>query len=632
MKNLYLIVFLLFALGFEAQAQCPGCVPNTVLCQGSNGPCPNYMDTATSGQAYEDTMTFFLPKQVDATVQSGGLFSWVDFLKFEILSISGLPFGINWECTPSNCTYFPSQFPNGTFACIRFCGTPLAAPGTYTLTIDTKGTVQTPFGAQAGNEIFTIDLVVLPPVGGNSGFSFSPSTGCAPLTVQFTNQNPSNGYQPGPQNLGYQYSWDFGNGLTSNAENPAPIVYGMGGNYPITYQAVIDTLPFLLQSLTVNTVNCTDIPFFGDHPDLYLRVLDASGNLLMTTNSNQVNFPPGSSPHTWNINLPVLNGPLAVEIMDSDGGLYGNDDNCYNDQTGGYIISLTTPPANQYNVPVVQSFNQNGLSFSYTMQKTAFVLTSSDTLTVNTTPPFSLLSVSPGTTACQRDSVRLEVYPGFAYEWYQDDTVLVSTLGSYYYALTAGNYKVKIIDPNTGCFTWSGDTNLIFQPSTPPGFPNVGISLNNGVLSSNLSGTWTYQWIFWNGSSWNPIAPPLGSVANLTPTQSGNYALIATNSFGCGDTSNVITFGDAGMDSWLQNNIVLYPNPASREIHIRWPGGLSGQWEMSLNDLSGRSVQAWTEQVEGGQESRIGISLPAGTYMIRGNGSAGHWIRRLVVK
>ena len=94
----------------------------------------------------------------------------------------------------------------------------------------------------------------------------------------------------------------------------------------------------------------------------------------------------------------------------------------------------------------------------------------------------------------------------------------------------------------------------------------------------------------------------------------------------------MIVFGDAGMDSWLQTNIVLYPNPASREIYIRWPGGLSGQWELSLHDLSGRSVQAWTEQVESGQESRIGISLPAGTYMLRGNGSAGHWIRRVVVK
>ncbi len=629
-----LILFISLILGFSAQvqAQCPGCSPNTVLCQGSNGPCPNTMDTATSGLAYEDTMTFYLPKQVDATQQSGGLFSWVDFLQFEILSISGLPFGINWECNTSNCTYFPSQFPNGTFACIRFCGTPLAAPGTYTLTIDTKGTVQTPFGAQSGNEIFTIDLVVLPPVGGNSGFSFSPSTGCAPLTVQFTNQNPSNGYQPGPNNLGYQYTWDFGNGLSSTDEQPAPIVYGTGGSYPISYQAVIDTLPFFLQSLTVNTVNCTDIPFFGDHPDLYLRVLDAGGNLLLTTNSNQVNFPPGSSPHTWNINLPVLNGPLAVEIMDSDGGLYGNDDNCYNDQTGGYIIPLNTPSAQQYNVPVVQSFNQNGLSFSYVMQKTAFVVQSNDTLLVNPTPPFSLLSVSPGTTSCQRDSVRLEVYPGFAYEWFWNDTILVSNSGSAYYAKSAGNYKVKIIDPATGCYTWSGDTNLIFQPTTPPGFPNVGISYSNGILSSNLTGTWAYQWIFWNGTSWLPIAPPLGSVATLNPTQSGNYALIATNSFGCGDTSNVITVGDAGMDSWVQNHVVVFPNPAGRELHIRWPSGLSGTYEIQIHDLSGRLMKSWTEDISIDHQSSFTIDLPSGSYMLSGRGLSGNWIKRFVVK
>ncbi len=631
LRSIFLAVFALF-LSFSSfeplHAQCPGCQPNTVLCQGTNGPCPNNMDTATVGSTYEDTLTFFLPEQVDASQQSGGVLGWVDFIEFEIVSIAGLPFGLQWSCGVSNCTYFPSQFPSGTFACVRFCGTPLAPPGVYPITITTIGTVDTPFGNQSGNEVFTVDLVVQPGSAGNNAFSYSPAFGCSPLAVYFQNNILSNGYQPGPNNLGFTYQWDFGNGQQSTQEQPDTVHYANGGNYVIQYQSVVDTLPFILQSLTVNSVNCTDIPFLNDWPDLYLLLTDGSGNLVLNTSNNTVSFDPGGNPHTWTINQALDNPPYQIEIMDQDGGIYGSDDNCFDNTTNPMPQPVTLGQATQYNTAVVQSFNQNGLDYSYQMQKTAFVTQVTDTLVVSNSPPDMTIGLNPSAVSCERDSIQLSLPPGYVYEWYQNDTaLLVQSSNPVFYAKSSGSYKAKIIDSISGCINWTNDTLLTFHPTTPPGYPNVGISYANGLLSSNLSGTWTYQWIFFDNGQWTPIAPPLGSVATLSPGQDGDYALIATNSLGCGDTSNVITVTNSGLNQTNEYLVRLYPNPAQGSFNLELPEGADQHWKLSILDLSGREL--WQGQAKTGTQL-LRPELPAGTYLLKGHSVQGYWVKRFV--
>src|SRR5690554_2158115 len=56
-------------------------------------------------------------------------------------------------------------------------------------------------------------------------FSASPTTGCAPLRVSFSNLSPAGS--------GYSYEWDFGNGSVSTAVNPNA-VYVNPGTYTVS--------------------------------------------------------------------------------------------------------------------------------------------------------------------------------------------------------------------------------------------------------------------------------------------------------------------------------------------------------------------------------------------------------------
>ena len=62
--------------------------------------------------------------------------------------------------------------------------------------------------------------------------SFSPDFqgGCAPLTVQFTDQS----IPPSPSNLINSWSWNFGNGQTFIGQNPPPQTYGSLGFYDVS--------------------------------------------------------------------------------------------------------------------------------------------------------------------------------------------------------------------------------------------------------------------------------------------------------------------------------------------------------------------------------------------------------------
>jgi len=619
--RLFLLLTVFASAGYVS-AQCPGCIPNILLCDTASGPCPNFLDTAYVTVPHEDTITFRLPRQVDATQQSGGLFGWVDFVQFKINSISGLPFGLNWSCDIGNCTYAPSSFPNGTAACVRFCGTPLVSPGVYPITINTTGTVSTPFGNQSGVEIFTLNLVVMPaPSGGTGDFSFNPPFGCAPLQVNFTNNNPSVPFPPTPYNTGITYQWDFGNGQQSSDEHPNPVNYVTPGSYIVQYQQVVDSLPFVLDSVTLFSVNCTDVVIGGvtfDSPDIYLKVFDGSGQEALSTQSNLIVFPPNSSPHVWQLNLPLVNQPYNIEVWDEDGGLFGADDNCFDNTTGPFPFTpLTMPPASQYNVPVTFVFNQNGLNFNWHVSKLAFVKQSEDTVQVNATPPSPVPAVSPLAISCDRDSIRLEVPGGYFYTWYKDSAQVAMGSSPAYYAKTSGRFHVMLTDTLSGCSSFSVDTLLTFNPAPPPGFPNVGATYANGVLGTPLGSGYTFQWISFDGTSWQTIAPPLGVLSTLTPTFEGVYALIATNEYGCSDTSNHIVVNDLQLPGLEALPFTLYPNPGEGPFYLKYPAGLQGSAMLGLRDMAGRTI--WQERMymeAGGEVLRLPEIVSSGSYIL----------------
>jgi outer membrane protein assembly factor BamB/PKD repeat protein len=94
------------------------------------------------------------------------------------------------------------------------------ASGTYTATL-------TVTDSQSNKATSSVTLTVSPPPQSLSAFaSASPTSGTAPLTVQFTG-SASGGSSP------YSYSWTFGDGSSSNLQNPSH-VYQSAGSYPAT--------------------------------------------------------------------------------------------------------------------------------------------------------------------------------------------------------------------------------------------------------------------------------------------------------------------------------------------------------------------------------------------------------------
>ena len=93
-------------------------------------------------------------------------------------------------------------------------------------------------------------------------------SGCAPLTVDFINNNPALA----------AYSWDFGNGNVSNLENPSSQLYTESGVYEVHYTAHSSIESFyFLTSIQVSNASgwgqdAEDV--FSD-PDPYFYLFDA---------------------------------------------------------------------------------------------------------------------------------------------------------------------------------------------------------------------------------------------------------------------------------------------------------------------------------------------------------------------
>jgi PKD repeat protein len=93
-----------------------------------------------------------------------------------------------------------------------------ATDGTYTITLMATN----PCGTVTTTEVVTI---VTPP---SAGFTFDPASGCAPVTVQFTDNSSANA-------TGWNWTFSGGDPATSTDQNPV-VVYDAPGTYSVTLE------------------------------------------------------------------------------------------------------------------------------------------------------------------------------------------------------------------------------------------------------------------------------------------------------------------------------------------------------------------------------------------------------------
>jgi hypothetical protein len=610
MKKLLLVAFCsLSILTNNLNAQCVGS-PDPG-CMGSNGPCGSLHD-GTAGQPYIDTISFWAPQQVDATVQSGGLYSWVDFLQFQIADVTGLPAGLTWTCGNGTCIYDPQ--PAGILANFTVCGTPIA-PGNYTLHITIIGTVDI-LGGSSGSQYYDIPLTILPPSGGNSVFNFTPSQGCDSALVSFT---PIMNF-PLPQITGY--NWDFGGGNVSSVTTTTPIVidYTTTGIYPVTCTTTVYNMVLTDFHVSVGAFTwwCGDIE----------EATCGNGNadIIPTFTTGVTNWvgaeiDDNPDPNWGSINYVISNTSYSINLMEYDpvsandypaGPVTGTISGI-----GVYTFSL---PGNYYG-----GFTINAVPAGQ------FIAT--DTVFIYATPPMDTI-VATSTSFCPYDSVTLSVDPGYYYEWYLNDTVQVQAgTNNTYITSDAGSYTVVITDPVSGCNIATDPVTLTSLPIVPPGFPNVGINETPpGTYHSILPGGYTYQWLYFDGINYSAIPAPAGTAPDYTPTFNGMYCLIATNAAGCTDTSNCLGFhlGIENTSTPFMANV--YPNPTDGLINVT-VANLIEDATLNVYNMVGQRVYSVNVQGTGSVNEQHDLSfLTEGMYILELTNKQHRYTSKIIVK
>jgi len=301
-------------------------------------------------------------------------------------------------------------------------------------------------------------------------FTGSPTFGCGPLTVNFTNASSS----------AASYLWNFGDGTTSTLQNPSHTY-----NNPGVYTT----------SLTITTTNgCTDTRTRSN----YIQVIGPNVNFNPSTTT------PTNPPITINFNdLTTFSSPVTG----------------WNWNFGDGNTSTLQNPSHTY--ISIDSFNVSlrvndldGCSRTFTRNNLVITKLIVPTLTVDSN--VSCNGQSDGGITASAINGKLP----YSYLWSNGQTAATAT------GLSAGQYKVTISDANG---TTVRDSVTITEPialiASTVIDSNVSCnSLSNGGATASATGGTAPYTFGWSNSA---------SLNNITGVSAGTYTVIVTDNNGC---------------------------------------------------------------------------------------------------
>ncbi len=593
MKCIYtLFIFIIPLLG---QAQnCNDCTINLIDNLPEDTIYISVVPDATVGEYYEESISFRLPRTTDPvaandpTVTAG-----ITLDAITITSFTNLPTGFEW--TPNQETY---DLPEETDGCITLCGLPLVA-GQYEM----KATLTAQVSIITQNTSFTIMMNVLPAVSSTVGFDLINNSGCGSVEAAFENNIPSNG------NEGYSYFWQFDNGLNSNLENPPTQTYDTPGTYYIDYEAIIDTIGFILTQVEVMTASCDDvsIPLITNgNPELYIRIKDENNVQIYESSF----LDDTNAPVTFDLNLPMSEGNYTLEIWDEDGGIDGQDDNCGNINFNRGSNGLST----------------NGdVSAIFNIIHPTTTITARDSIVVFPIPEQPIIETNAPDILCDGERVILSVSNySENIEWYQDSSIIAN--GFELDVTETGQYWAIYTDEN-GCSETSETLSFNFT-GTPnaPVFSNDNnqLSLFEGV---ELPNEYQLQWYVEDEILEGETSPFL--CAEMT----GNYTLeILDIETGCSNNFSALIFWDdnfdctTSTDEVAKTNIDVFPNPFNEVIFVE-----SDEAILYLKLWNSMGQLVWNQSIPNTQRFEMStFFLENGFYILEVETKAGSQFQKLV--
>jgi len=568
-RILLLPLFLLTA--FMADAQCPGCNPDNTCTVSPPFPtlCPLTPPDATVGEPYEADITFWLPP----TFTDPGTGFTVNFQQMTITNVSGLPFGLNIEYNNPQGVYYPQQ---EQYGCARICGTPLGA-GVYTITISIIAGVEFSGIPINAPQEFSLSLTVLPGSGGNAGFSFTPSTGCGSVGVQFEALIDGS---PSPTS----YAWDFGNGQTGSSATPPIQTYDEPGDYIITLETTIGG--YVLQQVTLTGVNgnwCGDVeepnlPIVGcqGSPDPYFVLTDAQGGTYTSSTVDD------SFTASWTgLGILLNNPPYSISFYDEDVV-------SQNDLLGTYNIPANG--AGTYNINVA-----GGTTGSLVVVEEAQdVFTHTDTVRVFDLPEVVLVENSATGELCVEDTTLV------GYVWFLDGDTVPGLSGPCIMPTNPGVWRV-VGTNGYGCSANGGPIIVC---------PTIAITRTGNVLqvpSGFTSYAWTYQG--------NAVG---GNDAFLITVGDGTYTCTVTDANGC-TISATFELSTIGMEevSTTTGGLVVFPVPNNGRFNVVAEGFASPIVQLRILDAAGREMKTLSlPTVNGALRITMDERLAPGSYLL----------------
>jgi gliding motility-associated-like protein len=382
------------------------------------------------------------------------------------------------DLSSNNPTSWSWDFGNGSTSNVQNPTASYLTPGIYTVRL----TVTNGSGTNTLTRTNYITVNAAPTV----DFSVNDNSGCAPHPVQFTDLS-----SPGAGTTNTAWEWNFGDGATSNLQNPSH-TYTNSGNFSVTLRVTNDKGCFKILS-----------------KPLFVQV--SAGVSPAFNNSVPLNCSP-----PLNINFTNLStgpGILSYNWNFGDGGTSTllNPSHVYN-STGSFTVTLVVTSNLGCTDTLIKS---NAVVISTNV--TAF--TAPDSICINS--PVSFLNTS--NPAAQSQTWDFGDATG---------STLVNPVKTY---STAGIYNVILTNSYSGC-TDTAIRTIVVNPRPAADFTSndtINCQPPHIVNFQNTStGGVSWSWDFGDGGTSTAQNP------SHTYTTYGNFTvtLIATNSSGCTDT------------------------------------------------------------------------------------------------